>query len=434
MAEKAEKVVGARFGKPNSHLLSTYVADGGYRSLKILFSKKPEEIMEIVKVSNLRGRGGAGYQAAKKWGQLPQNTGRPCYLCVNADEGEPGTFKDRYIMEDDPHALIEGSIICSYAVNAHAAYIYVRGEFKEPMARVQSAIDEAYAKGYLGKNIQGSGYDLEMFVHPGAGSYICGEKTALIDSLEGKRGWPRLRPPSPTKFGFFEGPTTVNNVETLACLPHILNNGPEWFVALGYNKSSGTKLFGVSGHVKQPGLYELPMGTSLKKIIYEVAGGIRNDRPLKAVIPGGLSAPVLLPDEIDVHMDFESMFEAGSMLGSAGVIVMDDTVCMPWVAAGMAKFYAHESCGQCSPCREGSGWVRDILLRIEAGKGREGDIDLVLDVCKNIGAHAHCRLAESSDAAIVAMVTKFRKEFEEHIFAQTCTVGPLPNPWDNEKQ
>lgn len=428
----AEKILGTRFGKPNSHLLSTYLADGGYASLKKLFAKKPDEIIDLVKASGLRGRGGAGFPTGLKWSFVPKVSEKPKYLSVNADEGEPGTFKDRYIMSDDPHSLLEGCIICSYAIGAHEAYIYVRGEFKDPIEKLEDAVKEAKEAGYLGRNIQGSGFDLEIIVHPGAGAYICGEETALIESNEGKRGMPRLKPPFPAVVGLFGGPTVINNVETLACLPHIVNRGPEWFVSLGSEKNAGTKLFGVSGHVKQPGLYELPMGTPLRSIIYETCGGIRNDRALKAVIPGGSSCPVLLPEEIDVQMDFDSLAKIGSMLGSAGVIVMDDTTCIVAAAARLAKFYAHESCGQCTPCREGVAWISSILHRIDRGEGKEGDVQLLLDLCDNIQGNTICPLGDACAMPVRAMVQKFKAEFEEHIWAGACTVGAFPNPWGGE--
>ncbi len=428
----AEKILGARFGKENSHLLSTYLDDGGYGSLKDLFLKKPDEVIEIVKASGLRGRGGAGFPTGLKWSFVPKTSVKPKYLCVNADEGEPGTFKDRYIMSDDPHLLLEGCIICCYAIGAHAAYIYIRGEFKEPIERLESAVKEAVKSGYLGKNIQNSGFDLEIYIHPGAGAYICGEETSLIESNEGKRGMPRLKPPFPAVVGLFGGPTVINNVETLACLPYIIKNGPERFVALGSEKNAGTKLFCVSGHVKQPGLYELPMGTPLSQIIYETCGGIKGDKALKGVIPGGSSCPVLLPNEIDVKMDFDSLAKIGSMLGSAGVIVMDENTCMVAVAARLAKFYAHESCGQCTPCREGVAWISSILHRIEAGKGKEGDIELLLDLCDNVQGHTICPLGDACAMPVRAFVQKFRKEFEQHIRAGACTEEPFPNPWDEK--
>ncbi|RME26082.1 MAG: NADH oxidoreductase (quinone) subunit F, partial [Deltaproteobacteria bacterium] len=382
-----------------------------------------------VKAANLRGRGGAGFPAGVKWSFVPRDSQKPVYLCVNADEGEPGTFKDRAIMEHDPHAVIEGAIIASRAIGAHLAFIYVRGEFKKPIRRLSQALTEARQQGYLGKNILGSGYDLEMWVHPGAGAYVCGEETALIESNEGHRGMPRLKPPFPAQVGLFGGPTVVNNVETLANVPHIINRGAEWFASLGVEKNGGTKLFGVSGHVKRPGLYELPMGVSLFEIIFDHAGGMREGHELKAVIPGGSSTPVLTPEEIDVSMDFDSLAKAGSMLGSGAIIVMDETTCIPRVAARLAKFYAHESCGQCTPCREGVPWIHMLLDRIEEGRGKPGDIDLVLDVCDNIQGHTVCPLGDACAMPVRAMVKKFRHEFERHVTDKRCPIGPVPSPW-----
>ncbi|MBW1872689.1 MAG: NADH-quinone oxidoreductase subunit NuoF, partial [Deltaproteobacteria bacterium] len=357
----AEKVLSARFETADSMSLATYQADGGYTALKKALEMKPEEVIEVVKASGLRGRGGAGFPAGLKWSFVPKESDKPKYLCVNADEGEPGTFKDRYIMELDPHAIIEGSAITCYAFGSNVAYIYVRGEFKLPIKRLEQALAEARQAGLVGKNVLESGFDFEMWVHPGAGAYICGEETALIESNEGHRGMPRLKPPFPAVVGLFGGPTVVNNVETLAFVPHIINKGADWFAGLGPEKNGGTKLYGVSGHVKKPGIYELPMGTPLREIIYDHCGGIRNDRELKAVIPGGSSTPVLTADEIDVNMDFDSLAKIGSMLGSGAIIVMDQTTCMVRAITRLGKFYAHESCGQCSPCREGVPWIHKIL-------------------------------------------------------------------------
>jgi NADH-quinone oxidoreductase subunit F len=425
----AEKVLSARFETADSMSLSTYQADGGYAALKKALEMKPEEVMEVVKASGLRGRGGAGFPAGLKWSFVPKESDKPKYLCVNADEGEPGTFKDRYIMELDPHAIIEGSAIACYAFGSNLAYIYVRGEFKLPMERLEKALAEARQAGLVGKNILGSGFDFDMWVHPGAGAYVCGEETALIQSNEGHRGMPRLKPPFPAVVGLFGGPTVVNNVETLAYVPHIINKGAEWFAGLGPEKNGGTKLYGVSGHVKKPGIYELAMGTPLREIIYEVCGGIRNDRELKAVIPGGSSTPVLTPDEIDVNMDFDSLAKIGSMLGSGAIIVMDETTCMVRAITRLGKFYAHESCGQCSPCREGVPWIHKILERIENGQGRAGDVDLLLSICDNIQGHTICPLGDACAMPVRGFIDKFRPEFEEHIEKGKCPIGPFIKPW-----
>jgi len=428
----AEKVLTARFEKPESHRLATYRADGGYQALRKALAMKPDEVIELVKTSGLRGRGGAGFPAGMKWSFVPKESEKPKYLCVNGDEGEPGTFKDRYIMSLDPHAILEGALICCYAIQAHTAYIYVRGEFKEPIKKLEDAIDEARNAGIIGKNVLGTGFACDIWVHYGAGSYICGEETALIESNEGRRGMPRLKPPFPAVVGLFGGPTVINNIETLAYLPHIFNRGPEWFAALGPEKNGGTKLYGVSGHVKKPGLYELPMGTPLREIIYDHCGGIRGDRELKAVVPGGSSTPVLMPGEIDVNMDYDSLMKIGSMMGSGAIIVMDETTCMVHVAARLANFYAHESCGQCTPCREGSKWIAKILYRIENGGGREGDVELLLDLCDRIQGNTVCPAGDACAMPVRAYVQKFRGEFEAHIKHGTCTVGNFPNPWKKD--
>ncbi len=428
-----ERVLTARFQTPDSHRLSTYQADGGYQAAKKALSMKPGEIIDLVKASGLRGRGGAGFPAGLKWSFVPKDSDKPKYLCINADEGEPGTFKDRYLMELDPHAVIEGAMIAAYAFCANHAYIYVRGEFKLPMMRLEAALEEAREANLIGRNILGSGYDLEMWVHPGAGAYVCGEETALIESNEGHRGMPRLKPPFPAVVGLFGGPTVVNNVETLAYVPHIVNRGAEWFGSLGPEKNGGTKLYGVSGHVKKPGLYELPMGTPLNEIVFGVCGGMRNDRKLKAVIPGGSSTPVLTADEIKVNMDFDSLAKAGSMLGSGAVIVMDEGTCMVRVAMRLAKFYDHESCGQCTPCREGVPWIRKILVRIETGRGCRQDPKLLLELCDNIQGNTVCPLGDACAMPIRALVTKFRDEFDAHIEKKQCPIGGFQNPWPSIK-
>ena len=375
----------------------------------------PEEIVEEVKKSGIRGRGGAGFPTGVKWGFIPKNTDKPIYLICNADEGEPGTFKDRVIIEKDPHLLLEGIIITSYAIKSHQAYIYIRGEFVYGANRLNSAIREAVEAGYVGKDILGSGYNLDIQIHRGAGGYICGEETALLESLEGKRGWPRIKPPFPAVEGAFRCPTIVNNVETLANIPFIINNGGESYAEIGVKNSTGTKLFCLSGHINKPGIYEFPLGISLRSLIYEHGGGIKNNNKLKGVIPGGSSMPVLASDEIDVSMDFDSLANIGSALGSAGVIVMDETVDMVDVSLNVAKFYAHESCGQCTPCREGMPWMRDIISRIKEGKGKKEDIDTLLDITYNIEGKTICPFGEAGAWPIRAFVNKFREDFEKRI-------------------
>lgn len=389
---------------------------GAYATAKkVLTSMKPDEVTQSVVASNLRGFGGAGFPTGKKWQFLPKNNPKPVYLVVNADEGEPGTFKDRYILERDPHQLIEGIILSAFAINSHKAYIYIRGEYVQPFRRLQSAVDEAYQKKYLGKNVFGTNFVLDLVVHRGAGAYICGEETALLNSLEGLKGYPRLKPPFPAIVGLFGCPTIVNNVETLACVPHILKNGSEWFAKLGSAGNGGTHLFSVSGHVKKPGVYELAMGTPLREIIYTHAGGILGDRKLKAVIPGGISAKILTADEIDVKMDYDSLRNAGTMLGSAGVIVMDETTSIVKMLYYAAKFFAHESCGQCSPCREGTGWAFKIVKRIYEGHGKLKDLDTLLTIAKNMEGRTICVFADAAAWPIQSYITKFRTEFEEYI-------------------
>ncbi len=396
--------------------MDEYEKAGGYQSAREMFSKfDAKALIEEVKKSNLRGLGGAGFPAGMKWSFIPQNTGKPIYLVVNGDEGEPGTFKDKYILYHTPHSLIEGMIIASYANNIHKAYVYLRGEYVDPHDKFSRALEEAYKKGYLGKNIFGKGYDLDIVLHRGAGAYICGEETGLLESLEGKKGQPRLKPPFPAVVGLFGCPTVINNVETLSYLPFILERGAEWFAKLGSEKNGGMRLFSVSGHVKYPGVYELPLGIKLRDIIYEHAGGVRDGRKLKAVVPGGLSAAVLTPDDLDVGMDFDQLRAKGTMAGSAGVMVMDETTDLVKVLLVTMRFYAHESCGQCSPCREGTGWVHRILERIYSGGGKPQDIENLLDICSFMGGTTICALADGAAMPLRSYPTKFRSEFEAYI-------------------
>lgn len=416
------KIVMANMEKPGYRgSIQDYKSCGGYTALqKVLISMTPDKVIEEVKSSGLRGRGGAGFPAGVKWGFVPKDSPKQRYLIINADEGEPGTFKDRAIITYDPHLLIEGAIIAAYAIKSTVSFIYIRGEFYREMQVLQYAIEEAENAGFLGDNIIGSGFSHRMYIHRGAGAYICGEETGMIESLEGKRGWPRNRPPFPAVWGLFGCPTVVNNVETLSNIPFIINNGEFVFASIGVEKGTGTKIFCISGHVKKPGLYELPMGISLRELIFEYAGGMKNGRPLKAVIPGGTSMPVLTAQEIDVKMDFESLQKIGSSLGSAGVIVMDDTVCMVDACLNVSKFYTHESCGQCTPCREGMSWMRMIIDRIEHGKGEERDIDLLLEITRNIEGRTICAFGEAGAWPVRAFVTKFRQEFEDHIKLKKC--------------
>ncbi len=418
-----EKVLLRNIDNPSSHRLETYRASGGYSSLeKALKEMKPEEILEEVKKSGLRGRGGAGFPTGMKWEFAIRDPKFPKYLVCNADEGEPGTFKDRPILEKNPHLLIEGMVISAYTLKAERGYIYLRGEYPQAKVILEEAIKEAYEAGLLGEDILGSGFTFHLAVHQGAGAYICGEETALIDSLEGKRGQPRIKPPFPVNAGAWGMPTVVNNVETLSNVPYIVEIGGEAYSKIGSPECPGPKLYSVSCCVKRPGVYELPMGTTLREIIYDHAGGIRQDRPLKAVIPGGISTPVLTPEKIDCKMDFVNMPKAGSMLGSGAVMVFDDSVCMVKVCWRAMKFFEHESCGKCTPCREGVGWLRTILERIENGMGRQGDLELLQDVASNIQGKTFCPLGDGAAMVTLAFVREFADEFEAHIKERRCVV------------
>jgi NADH-quinone oxidoreductase subunit F len=393
--------------------LEGYASRGGYRgAAKALKEMTPAQVLEAVKNSGLRGRGGAGFPAGLKWSFVPARTDKPKYLCINADEGEPGTFKDRIIMSRSPHSLIEGAVITSYAVGIHSAYIYVRGEYEAVAKTLEGAIGEATAAGYLGRAILGTEFSLDLTVHRGAGSYICGEETALLNSLEGKRGLPRLKPPFPAVVGLFDSPTVINNVETIANIPTIILLGPEQFRQVGRPKDSGTRVYGVSGPVKRPGIYELPVGVLLRELIFEHAGGLKDGRVLKAVIPGGMSAPVLTASEIDIPMDFDSLAQAGSMLGSAGVIVIDETTPILAVLKKVTKFYAHESCGQCTPCRLGTAWMDKIVTRMRKGEGRRADLETLLRLAAGIRGRTMCPMGDAAAMPVQSLVQKFRPELE----------------------
>jgi NADH-quinone oxidoreductase subunit F len=410
------KIVSVRFDKPGNHVLANYAANGGYRSLKKLFKMTPEQVTEEVKRSGLRGRGGAGFPTGMKWSFVPKNIDKPKYLCVNADEGEPGTFKDQLILKHDPHALIEGIIICCYAVGIKTAYVYIRGEYDFPIARFTAAVDEAYREGYLGKNIRGSGLDLDVVVHRGAGAYICGEETGLIESLEGKKGQPRPKPPFPAVVGVFGCPTVVNNVETIAVLPWIIENGADAYAAIGTERSKGTMLFSVSGMVERPGVYEGEFGVNLWDFIERSTGGIKGGKKLKAVIPGGSSSAILTADEARAtKLDYESIAAAGSMVGSGAIMVLDEDTCIVKALEVVLRFYAHESCGQCPPCREGTYWLYEIVHRIREGKGRPEDVDLMLSICPDMTGRTVCVLADSAAIPAASYIKKFRHEFEAYI-------------------
>ncbi len=419
-----EKILLRNIDAPDSHTLAAYRSRGGYGALeKVLRGMTPEKLIDEVKASGLRGRGGAGFPTGMKWGFVPKDNPKPKYVVCNADESEPGTFKDRLLIEKDPHAIVEGTIIAAYAIRSHTAFIYIRGEMVYGAQVLERAIGEAAAAGYLGKNILGSGYDLDLILHRGAGAYICGEETGLLSSLEGGKGWPKVKPPFPATHGLFGCPTVVNNVETLAALPWIIEQGAARYAAIGTEKSKGTKLFSVSGHIKKPGVYEVDMGYPFKKFLDEDCGGVPNGRKLKGVIPGGASMPVLRADELDgVMMDYESFQAAGTLLGSGGVIVMDESTCMVRAAWNISRFFAHESCGQCSPCREGCHWIEKILNRIEHGAGKPGDLEKILSVSGNIGGNTICPFGDAASWPPAAFIKKFRSEFDEHIAAGKCTL------------
>jgi len=412
--------------EPNGHTLDFFVKHQGYDGLKKALGMKPLEVIELVKASGLRGRGGAGFPTGLKWQFVLKDTPLPKYICCNADESEPGTFKDHVLMERNPHLVFEGCLIGCWAIGAKVAYIYIRGEFYHVQKIMEAELAKAYAQGYVGKNILGSGFDCDIVLHRGAGAYEAGEETALIESLEGKRAQPRIKPPFPAVAGLYNAPTAVNNVETLCNLPAILLNGAEWFSSLGPEKNGGPKLFCVSGHVKKPGTFEATMKTTLKELIFDYAGGMRDGRTLKAVIPGGSSVPILLPDQLDIPASFDSVAKAGSMLGSAGIIVMDDSTCMVWAAKNLLHFYKHESCGKCTPCREGCDWLYKILTRIENGQGEMRDIDLLVSVGGNIVGKTLCAFGDAAATPALTTVQHFRAEFEAHVREARCTV---PADW-----
>ncbi|MBI3450771.1 MAG: NADH-quinone oxidoreductase subunit NuoF [Acidobacteria bacterium] len=420
----AEKLLTRNVGVPGSATLEVYEQRGGYQALRKAITLPPESVTDEVKKSSLRGRGGAGFPTGLKWTFMPKDSPKPRYLIVNADESEPGTFKDRLLMEEDPHLCLEGILISAHAIRAKTAFVYVRGEFVRALRTMQMAVDDARKKGYLGKNILGSGADIDVVMHRGAGAYICGEETALMESLEGKRGYPRLKPPFPAVAGLYGCPTTINNVETLANVPFILERGADWYLTIGREKNAGPKLYCLSGHLKRPGVYEAPLGTQLMTLVNEMGGGLWKDgRKLKAIVPGGASAPVLTAAECaDVPMDFDSLAARKSMLGSAGVMVMDDTVCMVRALERILRFFAHESCGQCTPCRVGVSWIHRIVKRIEDGGGQSGDCETMLDVCDNMIGKTICVFADAAALPAMAFVNKFRSEFEDHIKQGRCTL------------
>jgi NADH-quinone oxidoreductase subunit F len=409
-------LISRRFGIKDSQKIDVYLQNEGYQALeKALLQMTPEQILDEMKKSNLRGRGGAGFPAGMKWSFVPKDIPKPKYIIANADESEPGTCKDRPLMEMDPHQLIEGMVIAGKAVGSHQGYIYIRGEYRYVLNILDGAIAEAYERGYLGKNIRGSGYDFDLIAHTGAGAYECGEESALMESLEGKRGYPRIRPPFPAVVGLYGCPTVINNAETLSSVPSVILRGGEAYAALGSPKNGGTRLFSISGHVNRPGIYELPMGFNLKRLIEEVAGGIPGGKKLKAVIPGGSSCPLLMASEIDIAMDFDSVAKAGSMLGSGGTVIIDEDTCMVDLARRIMHFYAHESCGWCIPCREGTAWLRKMLDRFHSGMGRAEDIPMFEELSKNMLGRTFCPLGDAAAMPTISIVKKWRNEFEDHL-------------------
>src|SRR3954471_5935204 len=411
----------------NAYALDFYLKNQrGYEGLRKALTMKPNDLIEQVKASGLRGRGGAGFPTGMKWQFVLKDTPKPKYIACNADESEPGTFKDHVLMERNPHLLFEGGAIGCYAIGAKVAYIYIRGEFLHVQKILESELKKAYDAGYLGKNVFGSGFDCDVYMHRGAGAYEAGEETALIESLEGKRAQPRLKPPFPAVEGLYNCPTAVNNVETLCNVPLIVLNGAEWFAKLGPEKNGGPKLYCVSGHVNKPGVYEASMNTTLRELIYDYAGGIRGGRKLKAIIPGGSSVPLLLPEQLDTPASFDAIQKAGSLLGSAGLIVLDDTVCMVWLAMNLLHFYRHESCGKCTPCREGGDWLYKLLQRIERGEGRPKDIDLLYGVASNIVGKTLCAFGDAAATPVLTTLKRFRHEFEAHVREGRCT---MPAEW-----
>jgi len=404
--------------------LESYLSVGGYEQLKKILKEKipPEQIIDELKTSSLRGRGGAGFPTGLKWSFMPRTAPGQKYIVCNSDEGEPGTCKDRDILRYNPHQLVEGMLIAGYCIGASKGYNYIRGEFWEPYERFEGALEEAYKAGFLGENIQGSDFSFDLYAHLGAGAYICGEETALLESIEGKKGQPRFKPPFPAGFGLYGRPTTINNTETLASVPVILEKGGKWFLEQGRPNNGGTKLFCVSGHVNNPGNFEIPLGTPFSELL-KMAGGVRDGHKLKAVIPGGSSVPVLPADIImETDMDYDSLSKAGSMLGAGSVIVMDETTCMVGALARLSHFYYEESCGQCTPCREGTGWLAKVMHRIEHGQGVQEDLDLLNDVAHRIGGRTICALGDAAAMPVMSFLKHYRHEFQYHIDHKKCMV------------
>ena len=421
---KLTPVLSANWDEADSFTITGYKRNGGYTAVAKALEMPADEVIQLIKDSGLRGRGGAGFPTGNKWGFIPQGDNKEHYFVVNADESEPGTCKDTPLMMANPHVLIEGIIIGSYAIRANYAFIYIRGEVAHVVRRVQQAIEDAYAAGLLGKNILGKGFDLELVLHVGAGAYICGEETALLDSLEGFRGQPRLRPPFPAIAGLYAKPTVVNNVESVASVPAIVNNGVPWFTAMGTEKSKGFTLYSLSGHVNNPGQFEAPLGITLRQLL-DIAGGVRNGHKLKFWTPGGSSTPIFTDAHLDVPLDYEGVAAAGSMLGTKALQIFDETTCIVRAVLRWTEFYKHESCGKCTPCREGTWWLVQVLKDLEAGKGTEADLDKLLDLCDNIMGRSFCALADGAASPIISSLKYFRQEYLDHLAAGQCPFDPL---------
>ena len=421
---KLTPVLSANWDEADSFTIAGYKRNGGYTALTKALAMAPDEVIQLVKDSGLRGRGGAGFPTGSKWGFIPQGDNKEHYFVVNADESEPGTCKDTPMMMANPHVLIEGVIIGSYAIRANYAFIYIRGEVTHVVRRVQQAIEDAYAAGLLGKNILGKGFDLELVLHVGAGAYICGEETALLDSLEGFRGQPRLRPPFPAIAGLYAKPTVVNNVESVASVPAIVNKGVAWFTAIGTEKSKGFTLYSLSGHVNNPGQFEAPLGITLRELL-EISGGVRSGHKLKFWTPGGSSTPIFTDEHLDVPLDYESVAAAGSMLGTKALQIFDETTCVVRAVLRWTEFYKHESCGKCTPCREGTWWLVQVLKDLEAGRGSEADLDKLLDLCDNIMGRSFCALADGAASPIISSLKYFRQEYLDHLTAGECPFDPM---------
>ena len=420
---KLTPVLSAHWDQADSFTIAGYKRNGGYTAVEKALAMQPDEVIQLVKDSGLRGRGGAGFPTGNKWGFIPQGDNKEHYFVVNADESEPGTCKDTPLMMANPHVLIEGVIIGSYAIIANYAFIYIRGEVTHVVRRVQQAIEDAYKAGLLGKNILGKGFDLELVLHVGAGAYICGEETALLDSLEGFRGQPRLRPPFPAIAGLYAKPTVVNNVESVASVPAIVNNGVAWFTAMGTEKSKGFTLYSLSGHVNNPGQFEAPLGVTLRQLL-EISGGVRSGHKLKFWTPGGSSTPIFTDAHLDVPLDYEGVSAAGSMLGTKALQIFDETTCVVRAVLRWTEFYKHESCGKCTPCREGTWWLVQVLKDLESGKGTEADLDKLLDLCDNIMGRSFCALADGAASPIISSLKYFRQEYLDHLSAGTCPFDP----------